>query len=176
MEIEPDTKDWTWVLERPCPDCGLAAGEVDPADVGARVLADLPRWEAVLTRAEARERPAPGTWSPTEYACHVRDVFILFEERIRLMLEEDDPLFANWDQDETALADDYAAQLPSEVSTQLVVAGRAIAATFDAVPADAWDRVGRRSNGSVFTVATLAQYFLHDVVHHLHDVAHELRT
>lgn len=33
-----------------------------------------------------------------------------------------------------------------------------------------WERRGLRSNGSEFTVLTLAQYFLHDVVHHLHDV------
>jgi len=45
-----------------------------------------------------------------------------------------------------------------------------VARTFEAVPADAWARTGRRSNGSAFTVVTLAQYFLHDVVHHLHDV------
>lgn len=170
MEIEPDSKDWTWVLERPCPACGLSAGQVAPTDVAARVVADLPRWEAVLRRVEARERPSPTTWSPAEYACHVRDVFVLFGQRIQLMLDEDDPLFANWDQDETALADDYASQLPSEISTQLVAAGRAIAATFDAVPADAWERTGRRSNGSTFTVTTLSQYFLHDVVHHLYDV------
>ncbi len=150
MDIEPDTKDWTWVL--------------------ARVVADLPRWEAVLARVEARDRPAPTTWSPTEYACHVRDVFVLFGQRVQLMLDEDDPLFANWDQDETALEDDYASQLPSEVSTQLVAAGRAIAATFMGVPDDAWGRTGRRSNGSTFTVESLSQYFLHDVVHHLHDV------
>jgi hypothetical protein len=168
--MEPDTKDWTWVLERPCPDCGLAAGEVAPTDVAARVLADLPRWERVLARVEARERPEPATWSPTEYACHVRDVFILFGQRVRLMLDQDDPLFENWDQDATAIEDDYACQLPSEVSSEIVSAGHAIATIFDSVPDDAWDRVGRRSNGSVFTVTTLAQYFLHDVVHHLHDV------
>ena len=23
MTIVPDTKDWTWVLQRPCPECGL---------------------------------------------------------------------------------------------------------------------------------------------------------
>jgi DinB superfamily len=170
VDIEPDTKDWTWVLERACPECGLAAGEVAPTEVADRVLADLPRWESVLRRVGARDRPAPGTWSATEYACHVRDVFELFERRVRLMLDDDDPMFANWDQDQAALADDYASQLPSEVASQLVAAGRAIAATFESVPADAWDRVGRRSNGSVFTVETLAQYFLHDVVHHLHDV------
>lgn len=170
MDIEPDTKDWTWVLARPCPECGLAAGEVAPTEIAERVLADLPRWEAVLRRPDARDRPAPSTWSPTEYACHVRDVFVLFDERVRLMLDEDDPMFANWDQDQTAIDADYASQPPSDVAPQLVAAGRAIAATFDSVPADAWARVGRRGNGSVFTVETLAQYFLHDVVHHLHDV------
>lgn len=171
MDIEPDTKDWTWVLSEPCPECGLVSADVVPTGIAARVVADLPRWEAVLRRADARERPTPTTWSPTEYACHVRDVFVLFGQRVRLMLDEDDPMFANWDQDETAIEDDYASQLPSEVSTQLVAAGRAVAEIFDAVPADAWDRVGRRSNGSQFTVETLGQYFLHDVVHHLHDVA-----
>lgn len=25
MAIEPDTKDWTWVLDRPCPECGFEA-------------------------------------------------------------------------------------------------------------------------------------------------------
>ena len=23
MTIIPDTKDWTWVLQRPCPECGF---------------------------------------------------------------------------------------------------------------------------------------------------------
>jgi hypothetical protein len=26
--IVPDTKDWTWVLERPCPECGFDASGV----------------------------------------------------------------------------------------------------------------------------------------------------
>jgi len=24
-QIEPDTKDWTWVLQRPCPECGTTS-------------------------------------------------------------------------------------------------------------------------------------------------------
>ncbi|MET1061455.1 MAG: DinB family protein [Aeromicrobium sp.] len=170
MDIEPDSKDWTWVLDETCNECGFVAGAVAPTEVSGRVLADLPRWEAVLARVEARDRPDPVVWSPTEYACHVRDVFVVFGDRVRLMLAEDDPAFPNWDQDATALEEDYAEQLPSEVSTQLLAAGRAVAAEFDAVPDDAWERTGRRSNGSVFTIGSLARYFLHDVVHHLHDV------
>ena len=60
---------------------------------------------------------------------------------------------------------------PSEVTpaTSALLA-EAIAARFAAVRPDQADRSGRRSNGSVFTVTTLAQYFLHDLVHHEHDV------
>lgn len=158
------------MLEQPCPECGLVAADVTPTEVAGRVLETLPLWRAVLERDDARERPAAGAWSPVEYACHVRDVFAMFEGRVELMLEQDDPVFDNWDQDATAVEDDYASQVPSEVAAQLDAAGRSVAQTFASVPADAWGRVGRRSNGSVFTVATLAQYFLHDVVHHVHDV------
>ena len=28
-EIVPDDKDWTWVLERVCPECGFDARSID---------------------------------------------------------------------------------------------------------------------------------------------------
>jgi hypothetical protein len=170
VDIEPDTKDWTWVLDKSCPECGLSAADVPPSEIAHRVQADLPRWSAVLERPDARERPAPGIWSPTEYACHVRDVHILFGQRIRLMLEQDGPRFPNWDQDETAIADDYASQDSATVAAQLVDAGEGMIEILGSIPDDAWDRTGFRSDGSEFTVATLTQYYLHDIAHHLHDV------
>lgn len=170
MAISPDTKDWTWVLTEVCPECGLDAGDIRPEDIGQRVRDDLPRWQAVLAKSDAGVRPNREIWSATEYACHVRDVFGLFAGRLALILDEDDPQFANWDQDLAAIESDYASQQAAVVSEELVAAGTKAAAAFDAVPAGAWDRSGRRSNGSVFTARTLGQYFLHDVVHHLHDV------
>lgn len=168
--IAPDTKDWTWVLQARCPECGFAASDVDPAGIGGTVRDLVPRWVAALHRPDARERPAADVWSPLEYGAHVRDVLRLFDERVRLMLDQDDPLFANWDQDATALADRYDLQDPAVVAEELAASAEGTAGTFDAVAAEQWDRTGRRSNGSVFTVRTLGQYFLHDVVHHLHDV------
>lgn len=168
--IVPDTKDWTWVLERPCPECGFAAAEVEPAGVGPAVRATLPRWRAVLTRPDVAERPRRDVWSPLEYAAHVRDVFRIFDERIRLVLDRDDPAFANWDQDVAALENDYAHQDPQVLADQLDADGAAVAASFDTVGPEQAERTGRRSDGSAFTARTLGQYFLHDVVHHLHDV------
>jgi len=111
-----------------------------------------------------------GTWSPAEYGCHVRDVFRLFDQRLELMLSADDPLFPNWDQDDTAVADRYGEQDPAEVAAALEQAARVIAASFAAVTGSQWQRTGRRSDGARFTVETFARYFVHDPVHHLYDV------
>ena len=168
--IVPDTKDWTWVLERPCADCGF-----DPAAQG---LGDLPRlmhdtamsWAQVLERGDVAERPEPHVWSALEYGCHVRDVHVLFAERLRLMLEQDEPTFANWDQDATAVEKDYGSADPAVVSVALVEAAGHVADVYASITDATKDRPGVRSNGDRFTVETLGGYHLHDVVHHLHDV------
>ncbi|MGJ9411334.1 DinB family protein [Aeromicrobium sp. CF4.19] len=170
MAITPDTKDWTWVLSERCPDCGLAAGDVPAMEVGPRLLASVPRWRAVLARPDVARRPDPATWSDLEYACHVRDVLALFAERFRLVLEQDDPLFPDWDQDETAVERDYAGQEPSVVAEELAVSADRAAHVLGSVRGEQWERPARRSNGSTFTLRTLAQYALHDVVHHEVDV------
>ena len=170
MPIVPDEKDWTWVLSRPCTQCGFDPSTVTPSTVPGSVESMLPRWRAVLRRPDAAERPDGNTWSALEYACHVRDVFSLFDRRLNLMLTVDDARFENWDQDRTALDSDYAHADPAVVSAELTAEGEQVAASFARVEESQWGRTGLRSNGSEFTVLTLAQYFLHDVVHHLADV------
>ncbi len=169
-DIEPDTKDWTWVLDRRCPECGFAAGEVDVRELPATVRALTARWQAALARSTAAERPRPGVWSVLEYGAHVRDVNRVFAERVRLMREADDPLFDNWDQDAAALEGRYGEQEPAVVAAELAEAAEQFASRYALVGPDDLVRPGRRSNGSVFTVRTLGRYYLHDVVHHLHDV------
>ncbi|NMM15864.1 MAG: DinB family protein [Cellulomonas sp.] len=170
-EIEPDTKDWTWVLDERCPECGFAALDVAAnVAIAATVRTLAPRWVGVLSRSDARERPEPSVWSVLEYGAHVRDVHLVFGARLVSMLEHDDPLFENWDQDAAAVADRYDLQSPAVVASELADVSDALADAFDGVEGEEWDRPGRRSNGSVFTVSTLGLYFLHDVIHHLHDV------
>jgi len=170
--IEPDTKDWTWVLARPCPECGFDATSLHHTDVAARIRDDAAAWVSRLNEPSVRARPQPTVWSALEYGCHVRDVHRIFNHRVHLMLTEDDPQFPNWDQDETAIADDYASQDPATVATELFDAAGIVADRYANVPADAWTRRGLRSNGSEFTVASIAIYHLHDIVHHAHDVDH----
>ncbi|HEX6499146.1 MAG TPA: DinB family protein [Micromonosporaceae bacterium] len=166
--IPPDTADWTFVIGEGCRQCGFTPQEV--TSTGDRLRATIPLWQQALSRPDASQRPAPTVWSPVEYACHVRDTCRIFRERLEQMLREDDPTFPNWDQDATAVEQDYFHQVPAEVAGQLAAEAEATAAVFDAVQPDQWERPGRRSNGSRFTVRTFAVYFLHDIEHHVHDV------
>jgi hypothetical protein len=165
-----DDKDWTWVLDQPCPDCGFDASALPRSELAGQITAAAAEFASALARADPTSRPAPQTWSVLEYACHVRDVFRIFGRRAELMLDSDDPLFANWDQDETALAGRYWEQDPIMVAGELRQNGDYAAGVFAGVQPDEWSRTGRRSNGSMFTVESLGKYFVHDLVHHAWDI------
>ncbi len=170
-EIVPETKDWTWVLDRRCPECGLVSSDLEVASLPGLLKESALRFgDAMRHVGDVRLRPDPRTWSVLEYACHVRDVHRVFAERLRAMLAADRPTFANWDQDATAVESAYATQDPVEVEVELLEAAAEVAALYAGVTAEQEDRSGLRSNGSEFTVRALGQYHLHDVLHHLHDI------
>jgi len=170
MAITPDTKNWTWVLDEVCPECGFDAAAVELGRMGELTRQNAAEWPELLAQPTVRRRPTDSQWSALEYGCHVRDVFVLFEHRLHRMLTEDVPRFENWDQDETALAEDYPSQDPTTVVDQLIAAAEACASRWDEVGDDDWQRRGDRSDGSSFTVESFARYFLHDPVHHVADV------
>jgi hypothetical protein len=171
--ITPDDKDWTWVLERPCGDCGFDASAITGPDVPALIRRDAQDWQRLLAAGDIRAgRTDPEAWSSLEYACHVRDVFERFHVRMTLMLTEDDPLFPNWDQDVTAVEDRYDEQDPAEVVAALAVGAEQVAVLLEGLTADQWSRPGRRSDGASFTLETISRYLIHDPVHHVWDVEH----
>lgn len=176
-----EAKDWTWVLGEGCSDCGFDPAAVPDDGLPARLEQAAQGWAEVLTepgragsgrrgREAARQRPDPQTWAPLEYACHVRDVCTLMRRRLNRMLTEDDPEFADWDQDEAAVAEDYLGQDPGWVADELEEECAALAAAYAEVTGSQWDRPGRRGDGHRFTVRTLGHYALHELEHHRWDV------
>ncbi len=134
-----DTKNWTWVLERTCPECGFDASALERTDIAPATRAMAERFTELLAGGdEVRRRPGPEVWSALEYGCHVRDVFTVMGRRLHLMLSEDDPTFANWDQDATATEDRYDEQDPADVSEALRAAGLALADAYQSVADDQW--------------------------------------
>ena len=170
MSITPDTKDWTWVLERVCPECGFDVRSYPKEETGALIRESASRWRELLGQPGVRSRPEEAVWSGLEYGSHVRDVFRLYDERLVMMLEEDNPLYPNWDQNETALEKNYEKNDPATVADELSLAAHRLAERFDALSDEDWKRTGIRSDGANFTVETFARYLVHDPIHHVHDV------
>jgi len=104
----------------------------------------------------------------------VRDVFILYDRRLQLMITQDNPTFANWDQDKSAVDDAYNDQDPAVVAAELGASADALALRFATVEGPTWQRRGSRSDGAHFTIGSFGRYFIHDPVHHLHDVTMDL--
>lgn len=67
MPIVPDDKNWTWVLERRCPECDFDASTFDPATTAAVVEANAIEFERLLQDPHASERPVPN-WDQDETA------------------------------------------------------------------------------------------------------------
>ncbi len=170
MTIVPDDKNWTWVLERRCDECGFDAQGFRREQVGAMVRANAATWTELLAGPDVGRRTRDDRWSTLEYACHVRDVFRVYDGRLDRMLTDDGPRYDNWDQDATAIADRYGEQAPSTVAVEMRAIAGVLADRFDGVGDDQWSRTGYRSDGAAFTVESCARYFIHDPIHHLWDV------
>lgn len=178
----PDHKNWTWVLERPCPQCGYDASAVQGSDVGPKIRANAAAWRTLLGRGDiVTERPpVPAgddpVWSALEYGAHVRDVHDVFAGRLTRMIKKKSPKFNDWDQNKAAVDGRYGEQDPGKVSYDLASNAGKVADILDKVRGDVWERTGSRSDGAEFTVATLAVYLLHDPVHHLWDAEQGIET
>jgi hypothetical protein len=171
-----------WQSER-CPECAF-----DPNGFGAAELPDAVaglarRYQAPLTRFLAGEsesilltRPSLDVWSALAYACHVRDVLSVFDDRIARMLSEDTPELGWWDHEAAVEADAYEKQPPAEVAAAIAADAAALSATLAAVPDDGWDRTGTRRDGELFTVLGAGRFALHEGTHHLLDIGRVLRA
>src|ERR1035437_9369764 len=89
MAIIPDTKDWTWVLDRPCEECGFDTDQINREETGRLIRESANELAHVLGRESVAVRSREDKWSDLEYACHVRDAYRILDQRLALMLAED---------------------------------------------------------------------------------------
>jgi len=125
-----------------------------------------------------RTRPGPRIWSALEYACHVRDVFLVQRERLYLTLVEDCPRFAPMYREERATLARYAAAEPAEVGRELKVAAEMLAFAFEGLDDSQWQRrcIYNFPEAAERTVLWLGRHAVHEGEHHLHDIDAALRS
>jgi hypothetical protein len=168
-----NNRDWTFVLREACPECGVDVQTIQREELSTYLHDSIDTWTELLTGADAdprllMTRPNSTTWSAVEYACHVADVIDLFQQRIFIMISEDNPTFESWDPDVAAAA--YGSRNPEQAASLLHGASNRLGDVFDSLAMPLWDCTGMRADGAPFTVLSLSRYFMHDNLHHLADV------
>ena len=71
MAIEPETKNWTWVIESACPECGYDGSTVTVRDVPGIIDENTAGWPASsdVTTCATAPTTRPGHRSSTAPTC-----------------------------------------------------------------------------------------------------------
>ena len=164
--------------EERCEECGFVY-HLDHAGAAIRLVSALAEEMAQLLRTEGadlRGRRQPEVWSPLEYGCHLRDVFLVQRERVLLARRVDRPELTPMGRDERVEHDGYGSQDPGDVARQLSDAGLMFAGVLRQLgPAD-WDRLVLYPypGPTPRTLAWVAVHTVHEARHHLMDVRRQL--
>ena len=82
-----------------CAGCAMAYAEVSVEEAVQQIASVPDQVRVVVAAIDAsarpdalRRRPDPTTWSVTEYACHVRDVYVTYTIRLHRARTEDRPV------------------------------------------------------------------------------------
>lgn len=168
----PSTADWTWVLTQRCPQCGVNVQELTVAEIAKRGRQHITDFvHALEENPDAGVRPESGAWSMVEYGAHLRDVCVVFRARIKAMLLHDTPSYPDWDQEVAAAEGRYSELSANDVADSLRTRADDIFLDVENLTTEEFQRTGLRSDGHVFTIESLLQYFFHELAHHWWDVS-----
>lgn len=163
-----------------CEECGFDYGDARRDGIASRIRAFGSRYEELLAGHSAdrlRTRPSPDVWSPLEYACHVRDVFLAQRSRIGVALKEDTPVFTPMGRDRLVTERRYNEQHPNVVTGELAAAADDLASAFEALDDAGWMRTG------IYTYPTRTErslewvgvHTIHEGEHHVMDIERQVR-
>jgi len=57
-EITPDDKDWTWVLQNTCDECGFDVRGFDRTTTGDLIRNNAAQWQSILNSPNTTVRPS----------------------------------------------------------------------------------------------------------------------
>jgi len=163
-----------------CDSCSFIYADVAAPAVPVRLAAFGTQYAALLLppgRSDAwfgilRTRPEEGVWSALEYACHVRDVFLVQRDRLYTALVEDTPTFTPMYRDQRVTLARYNTQDPAEAAAQLATAAQLIAQAFNALDSAQFQRccIYNFPAPTERSLLWVGQHAIHEGEHHFRDI------
>jgi hypothetical protein len=169
-------------LER-CDECGFDPAELRPRNLPVAIRSYGRRYRAPLTRGLAdedldevvRRSPSAGVWSAIEYSAHVRDIFRVFDDRVRCALTDTEPseTVVDW---EGKVAAASPALEREALADDLDDAADTFATVLSELADHEWRLPTITGTGKPATIAEVAIIAVHEGSHHLLDVGRVLRA
>jgi hypothetical protein len=163
-----------------CPECGFEYYEDEASAAGSAIVVGCHRMAEALESLAGRAagRHEPDTWSPLEYACHVRDVLLVQRERVILARWTDTPSLAPMGRDQRVEFDGYSTQDPGDVARQLRDAALLFANVLSRLDDEAWARTLTYNfpDSRERSLRWVAVHTRHEIVHHRGDIERQLAT
>jgi hypothetical protein len=102
--------------------------------------------------------PRPGEWSALETLTHVRDVIVhVYGLRIRRLLYEPDPVFADFDEEGYRAASLARGERADDLLATIVGEHEQLARLLEALPDEEWSRDGRHPSLGRMSIEFLAR-------------------
>lgn len=125
---------------------------------------------APLSEEQLAWRPLPVEWSLKEVLCHLRDGEEVRLQRMRRVLQEDEPFLPAFDQEAYARDRRYQDELTPLVLPRLVEHRTAQVELLRSVPPDAWSRKGIHEESGPITLEDLATGGVNHDAEHLEQI------
>ena len=124
---------------------------------------------ACLAAGDARAPVRPGEWSVHQVAAHTRDVDrLVYGERVRRTLAEENPRFSNFDGEAYMVAHYDAGEPLPHILDGLVSSIRSLAALLRGMPDEGWARLSsHETQGEGLTLQTWVERGLQHIEEHL---------
>jgi hypothetical protein len=137
---------------------------IDAYAAGPQLLRDA---VTGMSPAELRARPIPGKWSTLEVVCHLADFEIVYADRIKRVVAENEPTLFGGDPDAFAARLAYHDRCLEEELTITEAIRRQVSHVLRALKPDDFQRRGVHSERGPLTLETLVTQITGHIPHHI---------
>ncbi len=123
-----------------------------------------------LSDDELRRRPSADQWSILEVCCHLRDAADFEGQRIRRLVEEDEPTLQPYDQEALAQERNYQGDDPRRVRIALRAFWGGLAYQLEGLSEEEWERGGTHPEVGPVTVRSRAELEVEHAQAHLEQI------
>ena len=113
------------------------------------------------------QRPIAGTWSIRQVVCHLADAEIVYAERMKRVLTEDNPTVFDWSPD-ASIRDNFCSHRNPYQEVELIAALRIhMRSILEPLDVEMWHRTAVHSSDGPMTLETLLENITHHIPHHI---------